>query len=201
MSATVFDISEFNRTDIVDYIENNFPNGADGYIIKLGENYKNDWLDDNFVINVNNVVKYNKPFGLYFVNHFEDENEARREAKWFNDTVFSYLGSDHKLFTMGCWADVEVPKALGRHTQECTFAFLDALQEMWFNKPLGVYTSYSTFLTYYDMNELAKRQTAIWVAQYNKINDLKIEYPNLNHRMWQYTDSYNGINLDGNIWY
>lgn len=111
-TANIYDVSDCNSTHgyetTIDWVEDT-RNDADGYIIKLGETLSGvPTLDDNFVENVNAAVKYNKPFGIYYVNHFLDDNIPEKEAQFVNDKIYEYLGEDNKLFTLGIWADLEV---------------------------------------------------------------------------------------------
>ena len=82
-TANIYDVSDCNSTygyeTTIDWIEDTRDN-ADGYIIKLGETLSGvPTLDDNFVENVNAAVKHNKPFGIYYVNHFLDDSIPEKE--------------------------------------------------------------------------------------------------------------------------
>lgn len=197
--ANIYDISEFNLDNIVDYIETSL-GGADGYIVKIGEDVNGIVeVDPKFEMYVNKIKSYKKPFGVYFVNHFGSNEDAVNEAHFINDTLYSVLGDDQELFTMGVWADLEVPKVLTSDSAEYVDTFINELHEMGYKEPIGIYASYSYFKAYLDLDKLANDATPIWVAQYNRTNDLESEYPNLNMKIWQYTT--NGETLDQDVWY
>lgn len=93
---SVFDISEFQPDDRVQSLNNQ---GADGIIVKIGEAME---LDPKFVRFVNNCVACGVPYGVYYVSHAHNADEMMQEAKWINDTIYSYLG-ENNLPKLGIW--------------------------------------------------------------------------------------------------
>lgn len=209
-TANIYDVSDCNSTygyeTTIDWIEDTHDN-ADGYIIKLGETLSGvPTLDDNFVENVNAAVKYNKPFGIYYVNHFLDDSIPEKEAQFVNDMIYEYLGEDNKLFTLGIWADLEVESTKNVEADARVQTFLDTLIDWQSGNPgglYGIYAGYSYFDSgYVSLETIKEKGYLIWVAQYGyPVNSLLEENPDLeeNMKMWQFTT--NGNTLDQSTMY
>ena len=123
-----------------------------------------------------------------------------QEAKWVNDTIYSYLG-ENNLPELGIWWDMEV----GSVQRDDVWPDLrDAIGTMqsWYPgyDKVGIYAQYSYFTRFIDMDELAYYGIPVWVAQYKyPENSLKAEYPACHHVAWQWTT--HDETQDENEWY
>lgn len=170
--------------------------GIEGVIVKLGENGA---LDEMFIDHVNNAVANGLKYGIYFYSDATTPDEARNEAIWVNDQVKTYLNGICP--ELGIWFDAEDKKMQkGDVTAACS-AFISYLNEQGYTY-VGVYSSYNWLANgIIDMAQLAD-YVPYWVAQYNRVCDLKIEQPNKIIRIWQYTDHYSDqLPYDGNKYY
>lgn len=192
----VFDISEFQDIDIWDTL---IDEDVEGVIINMGETISGDQeLDNSFCDHANAAVSNNIPYGIYFVTHAHSIEEAEQEAQWINDMVYQYLNGQEP--ELGVWIDCEVSTIKMMATHTYIMKMIEKLKSFGFSQ-VGIYASYSFFTDYFDLQELEELQIPIWVANYGRVNYLKEEYPNLNHVGWQYTETYNGMNLDADEWY
>lgn len=197
MSATVFDISEFNPNNRIQEL---IATGrADGFILKLGETIRSmPELDPKFIKFVNEVVAAGLPYGVYYVSHARDMNMFMMEAQWINDRVAEYLNGEEP--SLGTWWDMEVEAVQRSDVWPQLRDAIGTMQGWWNNsKKIGIYAGYSYIKQYLDLRELADYQIPLWPAQYYKENSLKLEYPELKHVGWQFTDG-NGYQ-DENKWY
>lgn len=170
--------------------------GIEGVIIKLGESGR---LDEKFIEHVNNAVANGLKYGVYFYSNAQSANEAQQEATWVDEQIKTYLNGINPEF--GIWFDAEDKKMqYGDVTAACS-AFISYLNGQGYNY-VGIYSSYNWLANaIIDTNQLAD-YVPYWVAQYNYRNDLILEKPNLNIKIWQYTDHYSDeLPYDGNIYY
>ena len=202
-TANIFDISDANGRHgyetTVDWIENNY-NNADGYIVKLGETLNGTpTLDDNFIENINAVEKYNKPFGIYYVNHFLNDEIPSEEAEFVNNMIYQYIGENNPHFTLGIWADLEVESTKNYNADSRVQTFLDSLIDWQSGNPGGLYGIYAGYSylnsEYVSFTTIKEKGYLIWVAQYNTENSLLLENPDLeeNIKIWQFTTNNNTL--------
>ena len=123
---------------------------------------------------------------------------ADKEAQFINDKVYELNGGEEP--PMGVWWDMEDPKTMWYGVYPTLWTVMDRMHG-WGFKKIGIYASYSYYKEWLSLDDLAAKQVPIWVAQYNKTNNLLAERPDLNHYGWQFTDKYDGNSLDGNEWY
>lgn len=170
--------------------------GIEGVIVKLGEN---DTLDELFIEHVNNAVANGLKYGIYFYSNATTPDEAKKEAVWVNDQVKTYLNG--VCPELGIWFDAEDKKMQkGDVTAACS-SFISTLNEKGYSY-VGVYSSYNWLANgVIDMDQLAD-YVPYWVAQYNYRNDLSLEKPDKQIRIWQYTEHYSDeLPYDGNVYY
>ena len=197
--AKVFDISEYQPDDRVQYlIENESP---DGFIIRLGETLNGEpVLDEKFIQFVNEIVEAGIPYGIYYASHAKDMDMFKVEANFINNQMFELLNG--KLPELGVWWDIEVPNLM-REDMWPQLRDIIGTMEHWYNTmKIGVYSGYSFFNQWMDLGELAYYGIPVWVAQYGyHENSLKAEHPELKHVAWQYADEYGELSQDVNEWY
>lgn len=203
MSKLVFDISEWQESGTVDRIKNL---GGEGIIFRLGLTYggipDQDRKVEEFMAD---AVRLNIPFGLYYYNMFKTDGSALVEAQWMNDRIWEIFNVKYpslRLYEpeLGLWWDVEDQAVANQWTHDIVIKSVETMRS-WGFKKVGVYSSYSWFHCYLDPDEFAWRKIPIWVAQYDKNNDLRDERPDLVYHGWQFTDNYQGNCLDASVWY
>ena len=196
--AKVFDVSEYQPDDRVQYlIENESP---DGFIIRLGETLNGEpVLDEKFIQFVNEIVEAGIPYGIYYASHAKDMDMFKVEANFINNQMFELLNG--KLPELGVWWDIEVPNLM-REDMWPQLRDIIGTMEHWYNTmKIGVYSGYSFFNQWMNLEELAYYGIPVWVAQYGyPENSLKAEHPELKHVAWQYADEYGDLSQDVNEW-
>ena len=203
MSRLVFDISEWQTSGTVDKIKRL---GGEGIIFRLGLTYRGVPDQDRMVNEfMQDAVRLKIPFGLYYYNMFTTDGSALVEAQWMNDRIWEIFNVKYptlKLYEpeLGVWWDVEDKVVANQWTHDIVIKSIETMRS-WGFKNVGIYSSYSWFHTYFDMDELAKKKIPLWVAQYYSSNDLKYERPDLTYHGWQFTDNYKGNHLDASEWY
>ena len=162
--------------------------GFEGVIIKLGEN---GVLDESFVSQVNKAVEYGLDYGVYVFSHAASVDEAKVEAGWTGEQIKTYLNG--KCPTLGIWFDAEHnDMTTGDVTAACS-AFISTLNGKGYQY-VGIYSGWKWLSDESSEQQIHMDQLAdyvpYWVAQYNRVCDLKTEQPNKIIRIWQYTDHY-----------
>lgn len=196
---SIYDVSDCNPIDRVqELIANNNP---EGFIIKLGETiFQKPEMDDNFVTFVNQVVAAGLPYGIYYVSHAKDEKKLIEEAQFINDKIAELLNGVAP--ELGVWWDIEVEVVKRWDICPDLMNIIKLMHQWWpsYGNKIGIYTGYSFFNEYMDFHSLDMYEIPIWVAQYGyHENSLKVEHPELNHVMWQFTT--NDDNQDENVFY
>lgn len=187
--------------------------GYSGAIIKLGEkNYATETLTEK----IQQAIAYGFEIGVYYYSHAESQDDALQEAEFVNNVILEKGIND---LTLGIWYDYEEYSAMIRTINsniECADvinSFINRMLELGYNN-VGVYSAYRYFAMYTEQNELTNGSQVIpidtgklngmpiWVAQYNYRDDLSLEYPDLNIRMWQFTDRISEeLPYDGSVMY
>ena len=111
---------------------------------KLGEGFK---IDSTFYSNVNNALKYNIDVGAYLYSHADNEEEARKEARFVISTLNS-LSLKGKL-TYPIYLDYEEKSIKNRTKEENTKiinAFCDELLSSSYYP--GLYIGGNNYLNY-----------------------------------------------------
>lgn len=158
-------------------------------------------LDDCFIENINNAKAAGMDLGIYFYSLATTCEDAQREAEWLLQTIETYLsGVELKA---GIWLDVEEEsqKALGREE-------LTAVIMAWVNmmnaagKYVGLYSSYDILTNHVNIDEFPDYMP-LYPANYDKVNYFKIEHPEKQCPLWQYSESGNigGTDVDLDIMY
>jgi len=189
--------------------------GYSGSIIKLGEK---DYIADTLTEKIHQAIAYGFEVGVYYYSHAENQDDAVQEAEFVNDAILEKNIADD--LTLGIWYDYEEYSAMIRAMNskiECSDvinSFVNRLLELGY-KNVGVYSAYRYFAMYTEPNDLSENGETvipidtekldgvpIWVAQYNYRDDLSLEYPDLNIRMWQFTDRISEeLPYDGSVMY
>lgn len=161
------------------------------------------YLDTSFIDNINGALNTGMAVGVYFYTKATTADQAAEDAQWIDEQLKTYCaGADLK---MGVWYDVEDADTTGAQGGEMVTAicsrFICEMNELGY-KNAGIYSSYS-WLTNgtIDIDQLAE-YVPYWVAQYNSQDDLSLERPDKNVRIWQYTDHVSDdLPYDGDIYY
>ena len=192
----VFDISCWQDDNIVPKLKDM---GADGVILRLGyTSYGQPTVDEKLEKFYHDTVTYNIPVGFYYYSKMRDYHDAHKEAEFINDKVYELLQGENP--PLGLWLDMEDNTTKYYGIDEVSYQARDILSS-WLFDQVGIYASYSYFKEFYNMSVLENQQIPIWVANYDRKNWLKEEYPNLNWYGWQFTESYDGHSLDCSEWY
>jgi GH25 family lysozyme M1 (1,4-beta-N-acetylmuramidase) len=194
----VLDFSEYQSNPDWDAV---VEAGVEGMILKLGETISGEpELDTKFVEHVNNAVAHNLKYGIYFVSHAHNHEDAVAEAQWVNDRVYEYLNGQEP--ELGTWLDVEVESMKNGDTHQVVMDCIDHLKECGFSY-VGIYSGYSFFNSYFNLEDLKERCIPLWVANYSDHNYLEEENPDLNIAAWQYTDHFpvGELCVDADIFY
>lgn len=196
MSHKVFDISEWQPSGTIEQIVGF---GAEGVILRIGLTYHGEpTMDDKFIEFVNEAVAHNLPYGIYYYSKMQNYDQARAEIKWINDRVYELLNGQEP--PLGVWIDMEDELTQFNGVYEVLHWAIDTMKS-WGFKKVGIYTGYSFANDFLRLDDIAAHQTPLWIANYDPKNWLKEEHPELNHVAWQFTESYEGYNLDCNEWY
>lgn len=185
----VYDLSEFNPKNRLKKLADR---DAEGFILKLGETvFQEPTLDENFLDYIEEMKKNGLPLGIYYVSHAQDMNMFHEEANFINDMLYQHITSNGLNLELGIWWDMEVPAVKREGVCDQLLDTIGMMQS-WYAEPLknriGIYSGYSYFYDYMDLDSLLYYQIPIWVAQYEyPENSLKEEEPELNHVAWQYT--------------
>lgn len=193
----VFDISFWQPDNMIDRL---VQLGAEGVILRLGLTYNGmPELDEKFALFLDKARQANLPIGIYYYSKMNSYELAKAEVQFINDKVYEFWGG-YEEPSMGVWLDMEDEVTKIPEIHEMTMYAIDTLHN-WGFKKVGIYAGYYYYYDYLDIKDIAERQIPVWVAQYSRSNDLKLEKPGLNHYGWQFTETYDGNTLDGNEWY
>lgn len=194
---SVFDLSRYQPEDRIQELVNN--GNCDGVIIKIGEWYDKNTepeLDPKFITHVNEAVRLNIPFGIYYMCRAENKDEIIHEAQWINDRVAEYLNGQEP--SLGTWWDLERGETKREDIYTDVKSAIQTMQSWWNNtNKIGIYASYSYFHTYLDLLDMSNYNIPVWNAQYGNHNSLADEYGNI--VAWQFTTNNNY--QDENVWY
>lgn len=173
--------------------------GIEGVILKIGER---NHMDDMFVDHVNKAVEYGLKYGVYYYAHASSYDEAVDEADIVGGWIEEYLRGETP--ELGIWYDAEDKSMLSGDVTACCLAFMNRLTD-YGHQYNGIYSGWNWLSEegahHINMDDLPD-YVPYWVAQYNRRNDLLIERPDKNIRIWQYTDHYSDrFPYDGNIYY
>ncbi|MGE9914042.1 GH25 family lysozyme [Megasphaera elsdenii] len=178
--------------------------GKEFCIVRIGRTRSDgrQELDDYFVDNINGAKAAGMKLGIYFYSLATTEAEAQQEAQWLLDTMHEYL--DGVDLEAGIWYDVEDAVQMnGLSPEELTSVVMAWVNTM--NAAgvyCGIYSYYSMFNDNFELGSLPN-YVPLWVANTASVNYLKVENPELNIPVWQYSDAGNiaGINVDLDVWY
>lgn len=175
--------------------------GYDFCICRIGYTGNGHNLDDLFVHNINEAKANGMELGVYYYSTATTVEEAEAEADWLLEQLNTYL--DGVDLSAGIWLDVETEAQRSLSADELT-----AVVMAWVNrmnsagKYVGVYGSYDMFTNGMNIDSLPN-YVPLWVAQYSSRNDLQLDKPNANVKIWQYSESGNvdGVFVDENAMY
>ena len=157
---------------------------VDGIILRIGFGLK---LDSKLETYINEIKKYNIPYGIYLYSYAENKYEALKEAEFTLDIIKKY-DLEPKL---GVYYDIEEFYVKGEKIkiskdmyEKIIKTYINYLKDY----KASVY-SYSKMYKYCFNKETKKYVT--WIAQYN----YSFKYEDT-FKMWQYTNNgeINGIN-------
>ena len=189
---------DFERAKILGY---DFCVCRIGYTCYVGYTASGYNLDDLFTHNINEAKANGMELGVYYYSTATTTEEAEAEADWLLEQLNTYL--DGVDLSAGIWLDVETEAQRSLGADELT-----AVVMAWVNrmnsagKYVGIYGSYDMFM--YGMNiDSLPSYVPLWVAQYSSRNDLQLDKPNANIKIWQYSESGNvdGVSVDENVMY
>lgn len=176
--------------------------GFDFCIVRIGLTYYGEQeLDEYFVQNINAAKAAGMDLGIYFYSTALTKEEAWQEARWLLDTIDTYL--DGVELKAGIWYDVETEaqKNLGsRQLAGVIMEFMNTMNAA--GKYVGLYGYYDMLTNYLDVSMLPS-YIPLWPANYGDKNYYKVENPERECPIWQYSDSGNvgGIAVDLDIMY
>lgn len=161
-------------------------NGADGVILRAGQNtWKDEDLDD-YVVGCRNS---NMPFGLYFF--FDSRSSPQSQAEFFSSIINS-IGFP----SLGIWGDFEENYG-GAYAGLSNFRiFMDSLRSKYPNKIVGIYTRAS----YWEQKAVTESERnwgktfPLWVANYY-VDTPRIPKNWSSYTFWQFTDKGDGISF------
>lgn len=162
----------------------------DGVIVRIG--YGNN-LDNKFEEYINEIKKYNIPYGIYLYSYAENSWEAKNEANFTIDTINKYNLEP----TLGIFYDIEEFYIKGKKInissnryEKIISKFINTMNQNQYQN-VGVYTN--TKLYKKKLNNNTKKYVT-WIAQYNNY----FYYQN-NFKIWQYTDHGKVPGINGNV--
>lgn len=179
------DVSEWNG-------DFNFGPYKDHFVIirmGVGQSSGTNFEDARFRSNVQKCKALGIPIGLYFFPYSKTAAAARAQADWVYNIV-----KDMSL-PYGIWVDIEDSPSEGftrtaAQNKAVAQAFCQRLKDKGITDRIGIYASASYFVSgnLGDLNDWYR-----WVAAWGFSHS-----PVTNTWIWQFTDAYKGLSLDGN---
>ena len=155
----------------------------------LGQSSGNNFEDARFRSNVQKCQALGIPIGLYFFSYSYTAAMAQTQADW----VFNII--QNMDLPYGIWIDIEDVQSENFHrtpeqNKAVAQAFCQRLKDRGIRSRIGIYASASYFVAgnLGDLNNWYR-----WVAAWGFSHS-----PVTNTWIWQFTDGYRGLYLDGN---
>ena len=140
----------------------------------------------------------------HFATFSDSVSWAKKEAKFFVAEAKRHNISKKRYLWLD-WETGDGNSVIGSKTAntKAILAFMKVCHDAGYK--VGLYSSASIFRQYVDTAKIIKKYgTCLWVASYTTLG--RIDNPDFNYfpsmngvAMWQFTDNWRGLNVDGNI--
>lgn len=165
---------------------------VDGVILRAGWGIGN--LDQKFEYNLQQVRKYNIPYGFYLYSYAHNSNFASREAAWTAEIIEKFNCTDmsfpvyYDLENWGSYTEggtaYHVPDSVSAY-ETIVDAYVSALASRGFSY-VNVYSYRYYVQTVLNSKKILSRVS--WIAEYNPTLAIENSYYSGQYG-WQYTDS------------
>ena len=184
----VVDVSAYQTN--IDWYTAKTSGGVDGTILRIAAGCERE--DTQLAYNIQEVKKYNIPYGIYIYSYAENYNEGVLYAQFTINTIKKY-GMNPSL---GIYLDLEKNSAtsymgVSEYT-EVVRGYMDTMQAAGYGNltKIYTYTSYANSA----LNSLYIRNQIDWIAQYYHYTTYTGPI-----RMWQYSSTERVAGINGNV--
>ena len=184
----VVDVSAYQTN--IDWYTAKTSGGVDGAILRIAAGCERE--DTQLAYNIQEVKKYNIPYGIYIYSYAENYNEGVLYAQFTINTIKKY-GMNPSL---GIYLDLEKNSAtsymgVSEYT-EVVRGYMDTMQAAGYGNltKIYTYTSYANSA----LNSLYIRNQIDWIAQYYHYTTYTGPI-----RMWQYSSTERVAGINGNV--
>lgn len=140
----------------------------------------------------------------HFATFSDSVSRAKKEAKFFVAEAKRHNISKKRYLWLD-WETGDGNSVIGSKTAntKAILAFMKVCHDAGYK--VGLYSSASIFRQYVDTAKITKKYgTCLWIASYTTLG--RIDNPDFNYfpsmdgvAMWQFTDNWHGLGVDGNI--
>lgn len=140
----------------------------------------------------------------HFATFSDSVSRAKKEATFFVAEAKRHNISKKRYLWLD-WETGDGNSVIGSKTAntKAILAFMKVCHDAGYK--VGLYSSASIFRQYVDTTKIIKKYgTCLWVASYTTLG--RIDNPDFNYfpsmngvAMWQFTDNWRGLNVDGNV--
>lgn len=177
----VIDVSEYQKNILASIKNRTIP--CDGIIARVT---KKSGAIDEVYYNTSSIAKdLGVPFGAYKLTYAEHYKDAITEA----NRVFDIIKTQN--LKLGFWLDMETQYL--RNNKYAIADVYNAYHDVLGDRLTGVYCD----TAFYTKNIDVLKDKRLWLANWSKKPDY---YNDDNVVGWQYTDKYNGVNMDASYW-
>ena len=184
----VVDVSAYQTN--IDWYTAKTSGGVDGAILRIAAGCQRE--DTQLAYNIQEVKKYNIPYGIYIYSYAENYNEGVLYAQFTINTIKKY-GMNPSL---GIYLDLERNSATNymgvTEYTEVIRGYMDTMQAAGYGNltKIYTYTSYANSA----LNSLYIRNQIDWIAQYYHYTTYTGSI-----RMWQYSSTEKVAGINGNV--
>lgn len=147
-------------------------------------------LDNNFIYNIKEAMKYEIPVGVYFYSTAISKEEALEEASYVINLVDEYDIVMPIVYDFEIFNQYRATGVNAEQINENALAFMDYVEEHGYQSML--YTNLHAMEYYWNYDNFIKRK--IWFAQYIENEDYAKDY-----FMWQYSSRGRIDGIIGNV--
>lgn len=195
----VVDVAVYQSTDMSAYKHA----GARQVIVKLTEGM--GYFNPKASAQIKSTHANHMYLHAYHFATFSDSvSRAKKEAKFFVAEAKRHNISKKRYLWLD-WETGDGNSVIGSKTAntKAILAFMKVCHDAGYK--VGLYSSASIFRQYVDTAKITKKYgTCLWIASYTTLG--RIDNPDFNYfpsmngvAMWQFTDNWHGLNVDGNI--
>ena len=184
----VVDVSAYQKN--IDWYTAKTSGGVDGAILRIAAGCERE--DTELAYNIQEVKKYNIPYGIYIYSYAENYNEGVLYAQFTINTIKKY-GMNPSL---GIYLDLEKNGATSymgvNEYTEVVRGYMDTMQAAGYGNltKIYTYTSYANSA----LNSLYLRNQIDWIAQYYHYTTYTGPI-----RMWQYSSTERVAGINGDV--